>query len=245
MGSFFLLLAIVLAIGAFLNTQEVLGINSLIKPFKFALSTSIYAYSFGYLFYYLENQKAVKRFSILAIVVMLYENGVIVVQALRGTRSHFNQLTIVDGILYAVMGIMIVWVTIATLVITIRFIIQKTYSIPQPFVVAIQIALIVFVIFSFFGGYMSKINTHTVGGEMGGSGLPFFNWSNLLGDLRVAHFFGIHALQLIPFFGFAISKQVSDTKKATLYVWLFSIVYIYFVCFTAYQALSAQPFIAY
>jgi hypothetical protein len=245
MGSFFFILAIVLAIGAFFNTQEVLGINSFIKPLKFALSTSIYAYTFGYLFYYVENQKAVKRFSILAIIVMLYENGVIVVQALRGTRSHFNQYTIVGGILYAIMGIMIVWVTIATLVIAIRFIAQKTYTISQPFVVAIQIALIVFVIFSFFGGYMSKINSHTVGGEMGGSGLAFFNWSNLLGDLRVAHFFGIHALQIIPLFGYAISKRSSDTKKATLYVWLFSIAYLGFICFTAYQALSAQPFIAY
>ena len=90
---------------------------------------------------------------------------------------------------------------------------------------------------------MSAVNSHNVGGAMGGAGLPILNWSTLFGDLRVAHFFGIHALQIIPFAGYWISKKINDTSKAELYVYLVSLTWFLFVVFTAYQAISAQPFI--
>ena len=48
---------------------------------------------------------------------------------------------------------------------------------------------------------MSVINSHNIGGKIGETGLPLLNWSTLNGDLRVAHFFGIHSLQIIPILG--------------------------------------------
>jgi hypothetical protein len=243
MGAFFLILAFVLAIYLPFNETRVLGINSMIKPIKFSLSIWIYAWSFAYLLFYVENQKKVRNFSILATIVMLFENGVIVVQAFRGKLSHFNQSEIVGGILYSLMGIMIVTVTIATLMISIRFIRQKTYSINESFALSIKIGLIFFVIFSFMGGYMSGINSHNVGGPIGESGLPILNWSTLFGDLRVAHFFGIHSLQIIPLFGYFISKNSTNYSLSSKYVWLFSIIYFAFVSFTLWQALMGMAFI--
>jgi hypothetical protein len=241
-GTAFLGLAIVLTVYAFFNKVEVLGINSMIKPIKFALSIWVYAWTLAWLLYYVTAQSKVKYLSILAVVTMVYEEGVIVIQAFRGKLSHFNQSEIVGGILYSIMGIMIVWLTTATLVLAIRFIRQKSYSINNTFALSIKIGLIFFVIFSFFGGYMSAINSHSVGGKIGENGLPLLNWSTLFGDLRVAHFFGIHSLQLIPFIGYVVSRK--NQTNGELKVWIFSLLYFGFVVFTMLQALSGKAFIA-
>ena len=237
------MLAILLSLYAFINTEEVLGINSMIKPIKFCISTWVYAWTMAYLLFYVNNQKKVKWYSILASFVMIFENGVITVQAFRGKTSHFNQSELAGGILYALMGVMIVWLTTATLNIAIRFILQKTYTISSSFALSIKIGLIMFVVFSFLGGYMSAINTHNVGGETGQAGLPFLNWSTLFGDVRVAHFFGIHSLQLIPLFGYMMSSSVKDESKAKTFIWIGTLFYLSFVCFTMYQALNGLPFI--
>ncbi len=243
-GSFFLIVAICLGIYACFNSTIVLGINSMIKPIKFALSTWIYSWTLAYLLYYVNNQNKVKWFSYLSVFVMLYENGVITIQAFQGKISHFNQSEIVGGILYALMGIFIVWLTTATLVLTLRFIFQKTYSISAPFALSIKIGLLLFVVFSFFGGYMSMLNTHNVGGKIGGPGLPLINWSTLYGDLRVAHFFGIHSLQIIPFVGFYIANKVKDERKATNLVWIVAVLYFIFITAIAIQSLMGLPFMS-
>lgn len=242
-GFIFLGLAFFLSIYAFFDTVTILGVNSMIKPIKFFVSTGIYLLTLSWLLYYVENQRRVQRFSLLAVFVMSFENSVITIQALRGTRSHFNQTDLAGGVLYGLMGVFIVWLTTATLLLTIRFFKQKQLTISKPYARSIQLGLLLFVIFSFFGGYMSAVNSHNVGGAMGGAGLPILNWSTLFGDLRVAHFFGIHALQIIPFAGYWISKKINDTSKAELYVYLVSLTWFLFVVFTAYQAISAQPFI--
>lgn len=243
-GSLFLVAAIILGIYSSMNSVSVLGINSMFKPIKFTLSTWIYSWTLAYLLFYVNNQQKVKWFSYLSVFVMLFENSVIIVQALKGKLSHFNQLELVGGILYALMGVLIVWLTTATLFLSIRFITQKTYSITPAFTLSIKIGLIIFVIFSFFGGYMSVLNTHHVGGEMGKSGLPFLNWSTLYGDLRVAHFFGIHSLQIIPLAGWIITDKIKEENKAKKMVWLISFLYFLFISALAVQSILGLPFLS-
>lgn len=213
----------------------------MIKPIKFALSTVFYAWTMAYLLYYVNNQRVVKWYSILAMATMFFENGVISIQALLGKRSHFNYDDALSGLLYGIMGLMIVWLTTATLIIAIRFIRQKTYKVNKTIALSIKLGLILFVIFSFLGGYMSAVNMHNVGGEMGKGGLPLVDWSNLFGDLRVGHFFGLHSLQAIPIFGFFISGKSIARADTKLMVWLFAFIYTSFVCFTIWQAVSGKP----
>lgn len=242
LGLLNLSLALLFGVLAIFNQEIITGLNSMIKPMKFSLSIGIYGITMAVLLRYVTNQRFVWKYSVTAFIVMMYEQFVIIFQAFRGQLSHFNRENALGIVLYAFMGIAITLITLYTLYLAVIFIRQKTYSISPAFALSIKIGLIIFVVFSFFGWTLSAFNQHSYGGLDGGPGLPVLNWSTQHGDLRVGHFFGMHALQVIPIFGYLISKK-SSIKHAKTYIWLFSAAYFLFVLFTVWQALSGKPFI--
>lgn len=71
----------------------------------------------------------------------------------------------------------------------------------------IQIGLVIFLIAGFEGFAMVGQMKHTVGAEDGQDGLPFLGWAKTYGDLRVFHFLGLHALQILPFLSWFFLKN--------------------------------------
>ncbi len=84
---------------------------------------------------------------------------------------------------------------------------------------------------------MASRLAHTVGAPDGGPGLAITNWSTGHGDLRVAHFLGMHALQLIPLFGYYVARRPRQ-------VILLATGYFLLVTLLLAQALAGKPLLA-
>ncbi|MGC2745671.1 MAG: hypothetical protein WA672_21070 [Candidatus Angelobacter sp.] len=83
----------------------------------------------------------------------------------------------------------------------------QTDRIDRPMVSAIRYSIMIFLAGNAIGGYMLARGSHTVGLADGGPGLPFVNWSVIGGDLRIAHFIAIHAIQIVPLFAYILSQM--------------------------------------
>jgi hypothetical protein len=66
------------------------------------------------------------------------------------------------------------------------------------------------------------------------------------GDLRIPHFIGLHALQVLPLFWWLFlrrSRRLSDGHRLAL-IWTVGVEYLGVVGLLVWQALRAQPLIA-
>jgi hypothetical protein len=115
----------------------------------------------------------------------------------------------------------------------------------KPIEPAYRLAVILGLVLTFLlggieGVVMSTGGGHNVGIPLAGDvGMPVFGWLRTAGDLRVAHFLGIHAQQAIPIFG-AIAVALF-AAQARLAVVAFTLLYVLLFGATTVQALLGQP----
>ena len=103
---------------------------------------------------------------------------------------------------------------------------------------------IILVVGSWIGGQMISQLAHNVGVADGGPGIPILNWSTVAGDLRVAHFFGLHSIQIIPLFAVWLSKKWNTTtQNQVMGVVVFGLLFTGWIGFTFYQAKQGMPLI--
>ena len=220
----------------FSTDTEVLGINAWIKPFKFFLSTTIFCWSMAWYMDLLKEPRSVKVYSWVVVIVLGFEIIYIAYQASQGQLSHFNVSSEFHGMMFGLMGIAISIMTLWTLFMGIRFFGPRVRHTNRAYLWGIRLGIILFVIFAFEGGMMAQRLAHTVGAPDGGPGLPLLNWSTENGDLRAAHFVGMHALQIIPLAGYFL-------KKLSI-VFVISGIYFLLALFLLFQALGGTPFLS-
>lgn len=238
----FLFLACLLAI--FFDTRELMGINVWIKPAKFLLSTAIFMWTLGWYLSVFPIKTSTKKYLTFGfIILLLIENFVISLQASRGVISHYNISSSFDGRLFMIMGTAIGLLSMLMIYLSIQSF-SKKLTVSKPMRWGIRIALLAFLLGSVAGRAMVSQMGHNIGVEDGGEGLPFLNWSTIGGDLRVAHFMGLHALQLIPLSVYFISKRIKSESYAFVLSLSFAILYVFWIVFTYFQAKSGQPLIS-
>jgi hypothetical protein len=232
------LLSAVLFLCATQVTQvQVTGANAWYKPFKFALSVGIFCWTMGWFTYDLGLPGQTRMYNWVTIVLLGFEVFYIAFQASRGQLSHFNRSTPQFAALYSGMALAATAVTLYTAYIGILFCTRSFPELPDYYLWGIRLGIFLFVVFAFEGALMGGLNSHTVGGPDGGNGLPLLNWSRKFGDPRIAHFVGMHALQVLPFLAFYVLKDV----KLTLFA---AVVYGALALMILVQALNGRPLIS-
>ena len=211
--------------GLVVDRQVITGAPAWLKPAKFALSTMIAAWSFAFCIASTRIWPRVTRALDIALAVGLaIEITLIDMQAARGTTSHFNVATPFDGAVFAVMGVSILCIWLAMLLLTVVLFRQPFASTAWGW--SLRLGMVLALIGTGSGGLMAVPNSqqlaeahvsgrlpiagaHTVGAPDGGPGLPVTGWSADHGDLRVAHFLGMHGLQVLPLLAWWIARRRS------------------------------------
>ena len=213
---------------------QIRGANAWAKPFKFAFSTALYSWAMAWFCAYLPPFN-IALFNWVVVILLGFEIVYIAGQAGRGQLSHFNVSSPLYSALYAAMAMAASIVAAYTGYIGILFCSYDLPELPDYYVWSIRIAIFIFVIFSFEGFVMGSRMSHTIGGADGGEGLPVLNWSTRYGDPRIAHFIGMHALQVIPLLSFYCLRNTPFTV-------ILGVAYFALAVFTLVQALRGKPF---
>jgi len=232
---------------AFFDGRTVTGLNPWIKPSKFAVSIAIYTFTLAWFLPYVARYRRTVQFiSWSTAIVFVGEMVCVISQAARGVPSHFNISSAYDATVFGIMGMLITFNTLLVLITLLLFWKGRTAPLAPAYLWGIRLGVLLFLLSSIEGFAIVNNMGHTVGLPDGGAGLPVVNWSTRAGDLRIAHFLGFHALQVLPLTGYIFSRWRSDAVQRRAVAFVLALGLIYFMVFSLLflQASHGRPLIA-
>ena len=256
-----LLLVPVTAVAWLLDDRILGGMPIWAKPMKFALSFALYAVVLAWLTSRLRRLRRTGWWAgtVLA-VASLGELVLITAQVVRGRASHFNVATPLDAAVFSAMGTLVAVIYLCTLVVAVGLLLSPLGD--RALTWAVRLGVLIAVA-GLSVGFLMVVPTpeqaraaaegltetvsgaHAVGVVDGGPGLPLLGWSTTGGDLRVGHFIGMHALQVLPLLALALGRGTRLGERArTHLVQLAGFGYAGAVVLTVWQALRGQPLLS-
>ena len=221
--------------GLVIDPRIITGAPAWLKPAKFAASIALYTFTLAWMFTFIPEWTKTRRIvGWTTAVAMVVEIVIIGLQAWRGTTSHFNVGTTFDAVLWSIMGLTIVVQTSSTVAVAIA--VWRHRFADRAIGWALRLGMTMTIVGAFSGGLMAQptraqladarngqrmtiSGAHTVGAADGGFGVPGTGWSLEHGDLRVAHFAGLHAMQALPLVALLLNrKRFADATRVRLTV---------------------------
>jgi len=251
-------------LAALVDPRTITGAPAWIKPLKFASSIAIFSATFLWLLTFVQGRpRLVKWAAATTGLGLLVETALIAMQVVRGTTSHFNVSTPFDAAVFSLMGGFITAVSVCTLLLAILLIRQRMPD--KAFAWSLRLGVLVTFVgmaVAFLmttpttaqleaaqaGAGMAVAGAHSVGVADGGPGLPLLGWSTVGSDLRVPHFFGLHAMQVLPLLGGVLGlawarRRLSERQRLAL-AWIAGLAYLGLVALLTWQALRGQSIVA-
>jgi hypothetical protein len=204
--------------GLALDPRIIAGAPAWLKPMKFAISIAAYLLTVRWLLRFLpERPRLLTTVSVVLVGAFVAELVLIVLQVLRGTTSHFNEATPFDKAVFGAMGAFVMLLFAGTVVVAVLALRRR--GLDAGVAAGIRWGLVLCLLGMAEAGLMianrgwSSSGGHTVGAADGGPGLPVTDWSLDHGDLRIAHFAGLHGLQLLPLAAWALAAFTPLTAR--------------------------------
>lgn len=191
------LLPALLALG--LDDRVLRGVPVWIKPIKFMLSVAVFAYSSAWLIGHLSEAR--RRSRALGVLVWTligsagFEVGYITLQAALGEASHYHTGDALHALLYTLMGV-VALVLSGTQAVLARWLHRDGNGVLPT---AYRRALVWAAALTFVLGAGAGMALGNLQPPAGSGWLPM-GW-HAQGDLRIAHFIGVHAQQALPLAG--------------------------------------------
>ncbi|TXS25186.1 hypothetical protein EAO74_33250 [Streptomyces sp. gb1(2016)] len=257
-------MAVVAAVGILVDDRVLAGAPIWAKPFKFALSFVVYALGLAWLLTLLTRGRRLGRWAGTVVALACAGEMVIITgQVIRGKRSHFNHATPFDSMLYDAMAVTVVVVWTGTLVIALLLLRSRIadrasgWAVRSGVLIALAGAAMGFLMSQPSAGQRAAggldtadvVGAHAVGVPDGRPSMPLTGWSTTGGDLRVPHFIGMHALQVLPLFLIALVllaprfARLRDPRVRLRLVRTASGAYAAVVALVTWQALRGQPLV--
>lgn len=249
--------AVVAVVGLGVDGRVLNGAPIWLKPLKFALSLALYGVTWAWLMSLRSRSSRLLWWSGTVIAgTSAVEMVILLTQVVRGRASHFNVSTPLDATLFSVMGMTVAVLWIATLVAALLILFQRLGQPAERW--AIRTGVVISLVGLALGGLMIGMpsgvegyaGAHSVGVVDGGPGMPVTQWSTEGGDLRVPHFVGMHALQVLPLLALGLRASakrwtvLSHEDVRTRLVLVAATLYAGLTGVVTWQALRGQPLLA-
>lgn len=255
-----LALAVVCGIGMLADPRTLLGVSVWEKPLKFAISALVYSVTWAWLIGQLHRFRRTAWWAgTVAVVLLAIELVIIVGFAIAGETSHFNVSTPFHIVMWSVMAFSITALWAATFVVSIILFrnpfadAARTLAVRAGALIALAGMALAFLMTGpnadQLNDFQGVAGAHTVGVADGGPGLPILGWSTIAGDLRIPHFVGMHALQVIPLALLAIellSRRIPRLRSVAVrhgLVWVITVAYAATLGLLTWQALRGQSIV--
>ena len=259
-GILMLAAAVASVVGILVDPRVITGAPAWLKPFKFAVSTAVYSLTLAWIFAWLPEWPRLRRIvGWTTAIVFVLEVAIIDAQAWRGTTSHFNASTPIDMALFTIMGTAIVVQTLVS--IAVAFALWRQRFAERTLGWAFRLGTTLTILGAMTGPLMTRpteaqleqaragapmpiVGAHSVGGPDGGPGLPVTGWSREHGDVRVPHFIGLHAMQVLPLIAVGLRRWRRSEGARVRMLFAASASYAALFLLLLWQALSGERVIA-
>jgi hypothetical protein len=255
-------LATVALVGLVVDPRTITGAPAWMKPLKFAISIAIYGTTLHWMLTFIpERPRFVAAISWGVLLALGLEMVLIVMQVMRNTTSHFNQVTPFDAAVFSTMGALIAGLWLLNAIVA--FLLARRHFAEAPIVWGVRLGLVAGLLGMAVAflmtlptpeqdalmaatGSSAIVGAHAVGVVDGGPGLPVVGWSTEGGDLRVAHFVGLHALQVLPLVGIALvylAPAWLPMRDRSRLVGITAVFWIALIILLTWQALRGQSLV--